>query len=57
MKCPCYGLITTQVNSRITEVVADLADRERVREADARENDARWVAWHTPSPGRGSRLA
>ena len=30
-----------QVNSRITEVVADLAERERTREGESREAEAR----------------
>ena len=42
------------MNSRITEVVADLADRERVREAEARENDARWAALALPPQVEGA---
>ena len=34
-------MIMWQVNSRITEVVADLAERERTREGETREAEAR----------------
>ena len=34
-------MIMWKVNSRITEVVADLAERERTREGETREAEAR----------------